>query len=290
MPGRRRPRHHARGRRRPRRRRQPRSTRSRRPSSSSTTRSSPTSSARPDAFARNVELEYERNRERYQFLRWGQTAFDDFKVVPPGTGIVHQVNIEYLARVVFARNGAGLPRHARRHRLAHHDGQRPGRARLGRRRHRGRGGHARPAGQHADPAVVGFKLDRRAARRLDRHRPRAHHHRDAAQARRGRQVRRVLRPRRRRGAAGQPRHDRQHEPGVRLDRARSSRSTTRPCATCASPAARPSRSRWSRPTPRSKASGTTRRSSRTSPRRSSSTCRRSCRRSPARSARRTASR
>jgi len=58
---------------------------------------------RPDAFERNVELEYERNRERYQFLRWGQTAFDDFKVVPPGTGIVHQVNIEYLARVVMAR-------------------------------------------------------------------------------------------------------------------------------------------------------------------------------------------
>jgi aconitate hydratase len=57
----------------------------------------------PDAFQRNVELEYERNEERYQFLRWGQTAFDEFKVVPPGTGIVHQVNIEYLARVVFAR-------------------------------------------------------------------------------------------------------------------------------------------------------------------------------------------
>ncbi|MGO1318599.1 MAG: aconitase family protein, partial [Cellulomonadaceae bacterium] len=58
---------------------------------------------RRDAFARNVEYEYERNHERYQFLRWGQTAFDDFKVVPPGTGIVHQVNIEYLARVVMTR-------------------------------------------------------------------------------------------------------------------------------------------------------------------------------------------
>ncbi len=57
----------------------------------------------PDSFERNVELEYERNRERYQFLRWGQTAFDDFAVVPPGTGIVHQVNIEHLARVVFPR-------------------------------------------------------------------------------------------------------------------------------------------------------------------------------------------
>lgn len=58
---------------------------------------------RKDAFERNVELEYERNRERYQFLRWGQTAFDDFRVVPPGTGIVHQVNLEYLARGVMTR-------------------------------------------------------------------------------------------------------------------------------------------------------------------------------------------
>lgn len=56
-----------------------------------------------DAFSRNVEIEYGRNKERYQFLRWGQTAFDDFKVVPPGTGIVHQVNIEHLARVIFPR-------------------------------------------------------------------------------------------------------------------------------------------------------------------------------------------
>ncbi len=60
----------------------------------------------PEAFERNVEIEYERNRERYQFLRWGQGAFDDFKVVPPGTGIVHQVNIEHLARVVFTRESA----------------------------------------------------------------------------------------------------------------------------------------------------------------------------------------
>ncbi|MDQ3157334.1 MAG: aconitate hydratase [Actinomycetota bacterium] len=61
----------------------------------------------PEAFERNVEIEYERNRERYQFLRWGQGAFDDFKVVPPGTGIVHQVNIEHLARVVFTRDTNG---------------------------------------------------------------------------------------------------------------------------------------------------------------------------------------
>ncbi|QDH10925.1 aconitate hydratase AcnA [Nocardioides dongxiaopingii] len=60
-----------------------------------------------DAFQRNVEIEYERNRERYQFLRWGQGAFDDFKVVPPGTGIVHQVNIEHLARVTMVREVDG---------------------------------------------------------------------------------------------------------------------------------------------------------------------------------------
>ena len=61
----------------------------------------------PEAFEKNVELEYQRNGERYQFLRWGQTAFDNFKVVPPGTGIVHQVNIEYLARTVMARDVNG---------------------------------------------------------------------------------------------------------------------------------------------------------------------------------------
>ena len=63
----------------------------------------------PDAFTRNVDIEYERNQERYRFLRWGQTAFDEFKVVPPGTGIVHQVNIEHLARVVMARGGQAYP-------------------------------------------------------------------------------------------------------------------------------------------------------------------------------------
>ncbi len=64
---------------------------------------------RADALERNVDLEYERNGERYQFLRWGQGAFDDFKVVPPGVGIVHQVNIEYLAPTVMTRNGQAYP-------------------------------------------------------------------------------------------------------------------------------------------------------------------------------------
>jgi aconitate hydratase len=62
---------------------------------------------RPDAFERNVELEFQRNRERFGFLRWGQQAFSQFKVVPPGTGIVHQVNIEHLARVIMTQGRAG---------------------------------------------------------------------------------------------------------------------------------------------------------------------------------------
>jgi aconitate hydratase len=65
---------------------------------------------REDAFERNVEFEYGRNKERYQFLRWGQSAFDEFKVVPPGTGIVHQVNIEHLARVAMTREVDGVLR------------------------------------------------------------------------------------------------------------------------------------------------------------------------------------
>ena len=63
-----------------------------------------------DAFEKNTDIEYQRNQERYRFLRWGQSAFDEFKVVPPGTGIVHQVNIEYLARVVMTREVEGVLR------------------------------------------------------------------------------------------------------------------------------------------------------------------------------------
>ncbi|MBD3688823.1 aconitate hydratase AcnA [Nanchangia anserum] len=63
----------------------------------------------PTALERNMDIEYERNRERYQFLRWGQGAFDNFRVVPPGTGIVHQVNLEYLARTVFVNTDGDVP-------------------------------------------------------------------------------------------------------------------------------------------------------------------------------------
>ena len=115
------------------------------------------------------------------------------------------------------RHTGRLSRYARRHRLAHDDGQRPRRARLGRRRDRSRGGDARPADVDADPAGARLRADRRAARGRDRHRPRPHGHRDAPRARRGRQVRRVLRPRPGEPAAGRPGDDRQHVARVRLD-------------------------------------------------------------------------
>ena len=69
----------------------------------------------PDALERNAEIEFQRNRERYEFLRWGQKAFDNFRVVPPATGIVHQVNLELLAKGVLTRQANGqavaVPRH-----------------------------------------------------------------------------------------------------------------------------------------------------------------------------------
>ena len=63
--------------------------------------------ARPDALAKNVDIEFERNGERYRFLRWGQDAFDNFRVVPPGTGICHQVNLEYLGQCVWTGEADG---------------------------------------------------------------------------------------------------------------------------------------------------------------------------------------
>ena len=108
------------------------------------------------AFQFNVDKEYERNGERYAFLRWGAGAFDNFRVVPPGTGICHQVNLEYLAQTVWTKDGerrgyACLSGHAGGHRQPHDHGQRAFGAGLGRRRDRGRGRHARPADLHADP-------------------------------------------------------------------------------------------------------------------------------------------
>jgi aconitate hydratase len=131
------------------------------------------------AFKKNVNMEYDRNGERYKFLKWGQDAFDNFRVVPPGTGICHQVNLEYLAKTVWTKkqkvNGKGgygcLSGHAGGHRLSHHDGERPCRAGLGRRRHRGGSGHAGPADLHADPGSGRLQADRQDGQGHHRHRP-----------------------------------------------------------------------------------------------------------------------
>ena len=150
------------------------------------------------AFARNVELEFERNRERYAFLRWGQKGFRDFKVVPPGTGIVHQVNLEFLARVVEERDGQAFP-----DTLVGTDSHTTmvnGLGVLG----WGVGGIEAEAAMLGEPLsmlvpqVVGFKLTGAAARGRDRDRPRPDRDRDPAPGGRGREVRRVLRARPRR--------------------------------------------------------------------------------------------
>ncbi len=174
------------------------------------------SSGRPESYDVNVDIEYQRNIERYQLLRWAQQAFDGFRVVPPGTGICHQVNLEYLSRVVFATDDGrafcdtlvGTDSHT-----TMVNGL--GRAGLGRGRHRGRGRHARPAPVPAPPTGGGLPAHRRATGRHHRHRPRAHHHPPAPAARRGGKVRGVLRTRCGRGAPGQPGHHRQHVPRVR---------------------------------------------------------------------------
>ena len=124
----------------------------------------------------------------------------------PGEGVVLQVR---------GRRDGRHARHARRHRLAHHDDQRPRRPRLGRRRDRGRGGHARPAALHGDPAGRRLPPRGQAPRGHDRDRPRPHRHPDAPQEGRRREVRGVLRPRARRDEPRRPRHDRQHGPRVR---------------------------------------------------------------------------
>ena len=148
-----------------------------------------------DAFTRNAEREFERNHERYAFLRWGQDAFDGFSVVPPDTGIVHQVNLEYLARVVFVTTTTA---HAYPDTLVGTDSHTTminGLGVLG----WGVGGieaEAAMLGQPMSmliPQVRRLQAPRRAARGRHGDRPRAHGHRDAAQEGRRRQVRRVLR-------------------------------------------------------------------------------------------------
>ena len=247
-----------------------------------------------DAFRVNAEREFERNQERYAFLRWGQGAFDDFAVVPPDTG----------------HRPPGQPRVPR----------------AGRLRRRGRRSQAYPdtlvgtdshttmvnglgvlgwgvGGIEAEaamlgqpmsmliPQVLGVRAARRAARGRHRDRPRADRHPDAAPARRGGDVRRVLRRRARRRCRSPTGRRSATCRRSSARPARSSRSTPRRSTTCDCRGARASRSSSSRPTPGSRACGTTSTPrSRPSAISSSSTWPPSNRASPAPSARRTGSR
>ena len=247
----------------------------------------------PDALRRNAEIEFERNRERYEFLRWGQKAFANFRVVPPATGIVHQVNLEYLAKGVLledrGRRVVAIP-----DTLVGTDSHTTminGLGVLG----WGVGGieaEAAMLGQPlymVTPQVVGFRLVGQAPRGHDRDRPRPHRDPDAPQEGRRREVRGVLRPRPRGDEPRRPRHHREHGPRVRghLRLLPGGRRDAR-LPPQDGPQPRP---RWtsSSATRRSRvSSGPRRRPTRSSPTRWSSTSRRSSRASPDRSGRTTA--
>ena len=174
--------------------------------------------ASPQSYGLNVMLEYERNKERYALLRWGQQAFRRFRVVPPGMGICHQVNLEYLAQVVFRGDGGfvypdtlvGTDSHTTMINSLGVLGWGVG----------GIEAEAAMLGQPVSmliPQVVGFKLSgelREGATATDLVLTVTA---DAAQKGRGRQVRRVLRPRRRRAGAARSRDHRQHGARVRRD-------------------------------------------------------------------------
>ena len=173
------------------------------------------------AFAFNAELEFHRNVERYGFLRWGQKAFDNFKVVPPDTGIVHQINLEYLARVVFDATVDGKTQ-AFPDSLVGTDSHTTminGLGVFG----WGVGGIEAEAAMLGQPLLDADSRSRRiqaaraAARRRDGHGPGADRHRDAAQKGRRRKIRRVLRHRAFELEPAGPRDDRQHGARVRRD-------------------------------------------------------------------------
>ncbi len=213
------------------------------------------------AFALNAERDFERNRERYSFLKWGQQSFDNFRVVPPATGICHQVNLEYLAQVVYSRETGGVLQ-AYPDTLVGTDSHTTmvnGLGVLG----WGVGGIEAEAAMlgpaDLDAAAAGGRLQarRRAAGGRDRDRPRPDRDRDAA-----------------RSAASSPSSSSSSAPACRPSAsptgrrsatcrpssarpARSSRSTPRRCATSTSPVARPRRSSWSTPTPASRGCSTT---------------------------------
>ena len=172
-----------------------------------------------NAFQLNADLEYHRNRERYVFLRWGQTAFSELprrsarnRHRPSGQ---HRVSRARRLQGPEGRQDRAVSRHGLRHRLAHDDGERPGRRGLGRGRDRGGGRDARPAELDADSGRRRLPAGRQAARRRNRHRPRADDHRGAAQEGRRRQVRGVLRARPRAPDDRRPRDAREHVPRIR---------------------------------------------------------------------------
>ncbi len=174
-----------------------------------------------NSLQHNNEIEFQRNGERYMFLRWGQTAFSNFKVVPPNTGIVHQVNIERLARVVFS-DDAGAKKAAYPDTLVGTDSHTTmvnGLGVLG----WGVGGieaEAAMLGQPVTmliPQVIGFKLTGALPPGTTATDLGVDGDGDVAQEGRGRQIRRVLRRWSQRAAACRSRHDRQHVAGIRLD-------------------------------------------------------------------------
>ncbi len=167
-----------------------------------------------DAMQRNLEFEFARNRERYEFLKWGQQAFETFKVVPPGIGIVHQVNLEYLAKGVLSAKFDGETVYYPDTLVGtdSHTTMINGLGIVG----WGVGGIEAEAGMLGQPVyfltpeVVGVHMTGALREGVTATDPRAPRHRDAPQAQGGRQVCRVLRPRRRVAAAARPRHDREH--------------------------------------------------------------------------------
>ncbi len=132
----------------------------------------------PTAFQENVDIEMQRNGERYEFLRWGQKAFDNFSVVPPGTGICHQVNLEYLGRTVWTKEEDGKTV-AYPDTLVGTDSHTTminglGVLGLGGGRHRSGGRHAGPTGLHAHSGSDWLQTDRQTAGRYYCHGPRSH--------------------------------------------------------------------------------------------------------------------
>ena len=173
-----------------------------------------------DALDLNVDMEFKRNRERYEFLRWGQKAFDNFRVVPPAIGIVHQVNLEFLAKCVFLRRRTTASPVAVPDTLVGTDSHTTminGLGVVG----WGVGGIEAEAVMLGQPLymllpeVIGFELTGQLPARRDGHRSGADRHADPPQGRRGRQVRRVLRRRHVEHEAGRSGDDRQHGPRVR---------------------------------------------------------------------------